>query len=86
MSHRTGKIEITGIDEKRIYMRYHRSHWKTDYGRVVVAERNDEAYWLDQLTVLSGPRSAVEHGRPRSNRPERQWRDRRDRAKGVPDQ
>jgi hypothetical protein len=53
---------------------------------VVVAERNDEAYWLDQLTVLSGPRSAVEHGRPRSNRPERQWRDRRDRAKGVPDQ
>jgi hypothetical protein len=86
MSHRTGKIEITGIDEKRIYMRYHRSHRKNDFGRVVVVERNDEAYWLDQHTVLSGPRSAIEHGRPRSARSERPWRDRPDRAQGVPNQ
>jgi hypothetical protein len=48
--HRTGKIEVTGIDEKRIYMRYHRSYRVDDLGRMIVAERNDEAYWLDQLS------------------------------------
>ncbi|MGD8726233.1 MAG: KamA family radical SAM protein [Gemmatimonadales bacterium] len=60
MSHRTGKIEIVGIDDRHIYMRYHRAHRKEDYGRVVVALRDDHAFWLDQLTVLSGPQSAIE--------------------------
>jgi KamA family protein len=82
MSHRTGKIEVTGIDEKRIYMRYHRSYRVEDYGRMIVAERNDEAYWLDQLTVLRGPTTALRHARTRDSRP---WRDRRDRQQGVPD-
>ena len=85
MSHRTGKIEITGIDEERIYMRYHRSHRKEDYGRMVLAERDDGAYWLDQLTVLSGPRSAIEHSRRRDGHTARPWRDRRDRAQSVTD-
>jgi L-lysine 2,3-aminomutase len=82
MSHRTGKIEVTGIDEKRIYMRYHRSYRVEDYGRMIVAERNDEAYWLDQLTVLRGPTTALRHARTRDSRP---WRDRRDRQHGVTD-
>ncbi|MDH3457970.1 MAG: KamA family radical SAM protein [Gemmatimonadota bacterium] len=60
MSHRTGKIEILGADDRFIYMRYHRSHRKEDYGRMVVALRDDDAYWLDQLTVVSGPTSAIE--------------------------
>lgn len=82
MSHRTGKIEVTGIDGKRIYMRYHRSHRKEDYGRIVVAERDDEAFWLDQLTVLSGPKSAYSHSRSRDSGKGRPWRDR---PRGVTD-
>ncbi len=60
MSHQTGKIEICGVDEHFMYMRYHRAHRAEDYGKMVIALRDDEAYWLDQLTVVSGPRSAVE--------------------------
>jgi lysine 2,3-aminomutase len=60
MSHRTGKIEILGVDELHIYMRYHRAHRKEDYGQMIVATRDDEAYWLDQLSIVSGPESALE--------------------------
>ena len=60
MSHRTGKIEILGADDCCIYMRYHRAHKKDDYGQMVVAKRDEDAYWLDQLTVVSGPESAVQ--------------------------
>jgi hypothetical protein len=57
MSHRTGKVEIVGVDDACIYMRYHRSHRKEDFGRMLVARRDDEAYWLDQLEILTGPDS-----------------------------
>ena len=60
MSHRTGKIEICGADERFIYMRYHRAHRKEDYGEMVIAVRDERAYWLDQLTVVAGPQSALE--------------------------
>ena len=60
MSHRTGKIEILGVDERHLFLRYHRAHRKEDYGQMVVARRDDNAYWLDQLTVVSGPQSAIE--------------------------
>ncbi len=60
MSHRTGKIEIFGADERFIYLRYHRAHRKEDYGQIVVALRDEQAYWLDQLTVVAGPASAIE--------------------------
>jgi KamA family protein len=60
MSHNTGKIEICGVDGRFIYMRFHRAHDKDDYGEMIVALRDDDAYWLDQLTVVSGPASAVE--------------------------
>lgn len=72
MSHRTGKIEILGVDGTHIFMRYHRSHRKQDYGRMIVARRDDGAYWLDQLTVLSGPRSARESSKPHWRRPSRE--------------
>ncbi|MDH3457104.1 MAG: KamA family radical SAM protein [Gemmatimonadota bacterium] len=61
MSHQTGKIEIFGVDDRYIYMRYHRAHKKEDFGQVVVALRDDDAYWLDQLTIVTGPDSAIEH-------------------------
>ena len=49
LSHATGKIEIVGIDEERIFARYHRAKNTADEGRMLVYERDDEAYWLDQL-------------------------------------
>ncbi len=60
MSHATGKIEICGVDDHYIYMVYHRAHRKEDFGEMVVALRDDEAYWLDQLDILVGPESAFE--------------------------
>jgi lysine 2,3-aminomutase len=63
MSHKTGKIEVVGADERFFYLRYHRAHKKEDYGRMVVALRDDDAHWLDQLTVVSGPDSAIESAR-----------------------
>jgi len=60
MSHATGKIEIVGADDHHIYMRYHRAHRKADYGQMIVAKRDDRAYWLDQLELVSGPPSLTE--------------------------
>jgi len=61
MSHATGKIEICGVDDNFIYMKYHRAHRRRDYGKMVIARRDDEAYWLDRLTLVAGPESAIEH-------------------------
>jgi KamA family protein len=54
MSHETGKIEIVGVDERHIYMRYHRAKNPADEGRFMVFERDDEAFWLDQLRPVRG--------------------------------
>lgn len=52
MSHHTGKIEVVGVDEQRIYMRYHRAVRLADRGRFLIYLRNDNAYWLDELTPV----------------------------------
>ena len=49
MSHESGKIEILGMDAERFYMRYHRAKNPADAGRFMIFERDDAAYWLDQL-------------------------------------
>ncbi len=49
MSHETGKIEIVGVDEDFIYLRYHRAKNPANEGRFMVFHRNDSAYWLEQL-------------------------------------
>lgn len=54
MSHESGKIEIVGIDERHIYMRYHRAKQAEDEGRFMVFERDDDAFWLDQLKPVEG--------------------------------
>ena len=59
MFHRTGKVEIVGADDRFLYMRCHRAHHAEDYGRMIVAERDEQAYWLDGLTIVSGPESAL---------------------------
>mgnify|MGYP001397351920 CR=1 FL=1 len=54
MSHETGKIEIVGVDDKHIYMRYHRAKHPANEGRFMVFHRDDSAFWLDQLVPVDG--------------------------------
>jgi KamA family protein len=54
MSHATGKVEILGVDERYIYMRYHRAKDPENRGRFLVFHRDDSAYWLDHLRPADG--------------------------------
>ncbi len=49
MSHETGKVEILGVDERHIYLRYHRAKDAALRGKFMTYLRDDDAYWLDQL-------------------------------------
>ena len=57
MSHATGKIEVLGLDEEFIYLRYHRAKNPADEGRVMVCHRDDEAFWFDGLTQVERTRA-----------------------------
>jgi lysine 2,3-aminomutase len=50
MSHSTGKIEIVGLDNERIYATYHRAKRWADQYRMLVMKRDDTATWWDQLS------------------------------------
>ncbi|MBL8761478.1 MAG: KamA family radical SAM protein [Phycisphaerae bacterium] len=54
MSHASGKVEVLGVDDERMYLRYHRSKYAENQGKVFVCKRNDEAYWLDHLEPVAG--------------------------------
>ena len=47
MSHSTGKIEIIGKADDRVYMKYHRAARDEDSGRFLAFKSNPEACWLD---------------------------------------
>ena len=53
MSHETGKVEIMSIDDAHMYLRYHQAKFDDDVGRFLICRRDDDAYWLDQLEVVS---------------------------------
>ncbi len=52
MSHMTGKIEVVGIDEEKIYMKYHRAADDADSGSFLILKRNSNAYWLDDYSEI----------------------------------
>lgn len=54
MSHTRGKIEVVGLDDSFIYMRYHRAADPADRERFIVAWRNDAGYWLEDFRPVSG--------------------------------
>lgn len=60
MSHASGKVEIQAVDERYMYLRYHRSKYAENNGRFFVCHRDDKAYWLDHLRIAEG--SYVPHG------------------------
>ena len=61
MSHETGKVEVVGIDDERIYLRYHQAKDPADLGRFFVRRRDDRASWLDDLAAVEEPVLAYEH-------------------------
>jgi len=62
MSHSSGKIEIAGMDEKHIYMRYHRAKDPKNRERFMIFNRDDSAFWLDNLTLAGGEQPARKSG------------------------
>jgi L-lysine 2,3-aminomutase len=54
MSHETGKIEVLAVDEKHIYLRYHRAKDEALRGQFMIYKRDDRACWLDQLEPAAG--------------------------------
>ena len=61
MSHATGKVEIVGVDDERIYLRYHQAKDPADLGRFFARRRDDQASWLDDLAAVEEPALAYEH-------------------------
>jgi len=57
MSHESGKIEIVGVDDRQIYLRYHRAMDARNENRFFICHRDDRAYWLDQLKPAEGHRN-----------------------------
>jgi KamA family protein len=53
MSHSSGKIEVIGLDDSHIYLRYHRSPDPEENGALIVARRNDDGYWLEDFQIVS---------------------------------
>lgn len=47
MSHSTGKIEIVGKTENRVYFKYHRAARDEDSGKFMVFKSNPKACWFD---------------------------------------
>ncbi len=47
MSHVTGKIEVLGLTEDRILLKYHRAANPRNTGKILMFRRNPEACWFD---------------------------------------
>ena len=64
MSHESGKVEIVGIDDNYIYMKYHRALAENDDQRFMIYHRDDNALWLDELEEAEGPGQTERSQRP----------------------
>ena len=52
MSHHSGKIEVVGITEDYIFMRYHRSADPLEKSKFIIFKSNPTAYWFDDYQEL----------------------------------
>lgn len=50
ISHKCGKIAVTGLDEEHIYFRMHQAAELDDIGKFMVFKRNPDALWFDDYT------------------------------------
>ena len=49
MSHSTGKIEVIGVSEEHVFMRYHRLANIDSEPGLIILPKNREAYWYDDF-------------------------------------
>ncbi len=54
MSHELGKVEITGVTNRHIHVRFHRAKDDALRGQLLKYKRDDAAYWLDDLEPVRG--------------------------------
>lgn len=54
MSHESGKIQILHVDEQFIYLKYHQAKDPADLGKFLICHRDEQAYWFDQLSPVTG--------------------------------
>ena len=47
MSHASGKVEVLGVQDGFVYMKYHRRPGAAATGRLLIFKSNPEAHWLD---------------------------------------
>ncbi len=59
MSHETGKVEVLGVTDRYIFLRYHRAKDPANRSKFMVYHRNDEAYWLDELEPVNADAADV---------------------------
>lgn len=62
MSHERGKIEIVGVTDTRIFLRFHRARNPLEEGRFLSFYRNDAACWLEDLVPADGDAAASDVG------------------------
>ena len=74
MSHATGKIDIVGVDQAYIYLRYQSAKDTAEPGSLLRYFRDDEACWLDDLTLdarcddwTSSPEAATRISEPKAS-------------------
>jgi KamA family protein len=51
MSHASGKIEIVGVADNKIYLKYHQARDKNNYGKFMVYDLPKQAAWFDDLLL-----------------------------------
>jgi hypothetical protein len=52
MSHVLGKIQVLGLTEDSVYLKFHRSADPSQKSRILICRRNPEAYWFDDYTEV----------------------------------
>jgi KamA family protein len=53
MSHATGKVEIVGLTDQKIYFKYHRAANDNDSGKFLAFQRSPRACWLDDYEEMA---------------------------------
>ncbi|AZO94156.1 KamA family radical SAM protein [Halocella sp. SP3-1] len=53
LSHASGKIEVVGMNSKKIFLKYHRAFRNKNSSRFFSCKRNSEAYWLEDYDELA---------------------------------
>lgn len=64
ISHSTGKLEVMGVTDQRIFFKYQNAADEFDIGRILVFGRDPKAHWLEDYgdPIISIPLGVKERG------------------------